>query len=203
MKNKLIPLLLGFVASTSFAGVTYTPPQEPKVSIAQTQVSSYRPQQGVHFAPVINAEPIHHVEAYSELKTYCTPINVPVYSNTPVVEQYHHSGSNNALGTVVGAVVGVALAKGTNVPQALGGIVGASVGNELTKERTTTRVVGYNRQVVGYEQRQNCQQVNVPMERNVVIGYNVTYDDNGTLKRIIMSSHPGAHVRLVTTTRIQ
>lgn len=203
MKNKLIPLLLGFVASTSFAGVTYTAPQEQKVAVAQTQVTSYRPQQGVHFAPVVDVQPVHHAESYSEVKTYCTPVNVPVYRSTPVVEQYHHSGSNNVLGTVVGAVVGVALTKGTNMPQAVGGIIGAGVGNEITKERTTTRIVGYNREIVGYEQRQNCERVNVPMQRMVVIGYNVTYDDNGVLKNIVMTRHPGQHVRLVTTTSIQ
>ena len=43
---------------------------------------------------------------------------------------------------------------------------------------------------------QKCEVVHGSYERKVVIGYNVTYDDNGTLKTVTMTRHPGAYVKI-------
>jgi uncharacterized protein YcfJ len=197
MKFKIL-LLSALIASGASAEIRRSQ-ESPTIIQPQTSVVTYAPSSGVRFAPVVRVEPVYHAESYSEIIYSCSISSVPVYRNTPIVE--NRTRDNSALTTLIGAVVGVAVA-GSDM-RAMGALAGGAIGYSMGSESTRNVVTGYNTEIVGYQDQQLCQQVNVPMQRMAVIGYSVNYDDNGVIKNIRMSTHPGSHIRLVTTTRIE
>ena len=64
---------------------------------------------------------------------------------------------------------------------ALGAVVGAIVGAGVSNGNVGATVIG----------------------GAIIVGYLVTYEDNGEKKTISTTVHPGTHVRLVTTTRTE
>jgi uncharacterized protein YcfJ len=201
MKVKLLVLSLALASSGAFAGVRYT--QEVQVDpvphapvTGPVTIAPLHPVDGVRMVPVVRVDPIQHAETYSQTEYVCSPISVPVYQQVPVVS---HVQSNSNAGLILGTIAGVALTKGT--AQIGGAIVGGAIGHAIDNTpRTVTH--GYTTQLVGYRQQQNCQSRSVPYERLATIGYNVTYVDRGETKTITMGYHPGTHVRLRTTTRL-
>lgn len=192
-------LLLSALVATSVNAEVRHSRESPNVQAPTAPVVTYAPSSGVRFAPVVRVEPVYHAESYSETRYQCTVTSVPVYRNTPIVES--RTRDNSALTTLIGAVVGVAVA-GSDM-RAVGALAGGAIGYSMGSESTRNVVTGYSSEFLGYQDQQNCQPVSVPMQRMAVIGYSVNYDDNGTIKNIRMTTHPGSHIRLVTTTRIE
>jgi uncharacterized protein YcfJ len=202
MKLKALAVAMAFITGAAQAGVRYT--QEVQVDpiphapiTAPVTVAPVVPQDGIRMIPVVRVDPIQHAESFSQTEYVCSPINVPVYQHVPVTSQVQN---NSHAGLILGTIAGVALTKGT--AQIGGAIVGGAIGHAIdSAPRTVTH--GYTTQFVGYRQQQNCQAKSVPYERLVTIGYNVTYVDRGETKTITMGYHPGTHVRLRVTTRLE
>jgi uncharacterized protein YcfJ len=201
MKMKTLAVAMALVASGVHAEVRFSQEvykEQPVHTQPQvTQVASARPFNGTRMVPVVRVDPIQHMQSYSHTEYVCNVVNVPVYRNTPVVSQ---TQGNGTLGMVLGTIVGVALTQGD--ARVAGAIVGGAIGHAAASSPRTT-VHGYTPEFVGYRQQQSCQPQNVLYEKPVVIGYNVVYNDAGELKTVTMSNHPGSHVRLTTTTRIE
>jgi uncharacterized protein YcfJ len=198
MKLKALAVAMAVIATGAHAEVRFSQEVYKEEPVQpQTQVATYRPFNGTRMVPVVRVDPIQHMQSFSHREYVCNTVNVPVYQNTPVVTQTQGDGT---LGMVLGTIVGVALTKGD--ARIAGGIIGGAVGHAAGSAPRTT-VQGYTTEFVGYQQRQSCQPQNVLYEKPVVIGYNVVYNDAGELKTITMSTHPGTHIRLTTTTRIE
>lgn len=196
MKLKAVAVALALLAGGVQAEVQIAPTQEkPVVSPAPAVVYSV-PTDGVRYAPVVRIEPIRHNQSMPQTVHVCTPVSIPIYRNV-----YRPTGdAMQAVSTLVGAAVGASLVKGDN--KWAGGLMGAAAGAAIGKPMNPHPYHGVP-EVIGYEQRQHCTVQASSYDYPVIIGYNVTYDDNGVLKTITMTNHPGSHIRLITSTRIQ
>jgi uncharacterized protein YcfJ len=200
MKLKALAVAMAVIAGGAQAEVRFSQEVHRADSIPQPQVThvvSYRPTTGTIFVPVVSVEPIHHMQSFSHVEHICTTVSVPMYRNTPVVSQSQGDGT---LGMILGAIAGVALTKGD--ARVAGGIIGGAVGH-AAGSAPRTHVHGYTQEFVGYRQQQSCQPQTVVYQKPVVIGYNVVYNDGDKLVTVTRSSHPGTHMRLTTTTRLE
>lgn len=200
MKLKALAIAMAAIATSVHAEVRFSQEVHRAEHVPHpqaTQVVRYSPSVATRMAPVVKIDPIYRRKAHSHFENVCTTIEVPVYRNTPVVS---HSQGDGTLGMLIGAIAGVALTKGD--ARVAGGIIGGAVGH-AAGSAPRTHVHGYTQEFVGYRQQQSCKPELIVYERNDIIGYNVVYDDHGQLINITMSSHPGTHVRLTTTTRLE
>jgi uncharacterized protein YcfJ len=155
------------------------------------------PNQLIRYAPVVNIETMSKLETGVTQRQLCGVTTVPIQRNVPIVEPtYNQSGA--LIGTVIGAAIGHRVSGGNSGATIVGGVVGAGVGGNSGQ-----RIVGHTTQTIGYQQQNTCQIIEEPYSRNVIVGYLVTYDDNGVRKTISTTVHPGPYVRLVTTTRTE
>ena len=147
-------------------------------------------------APVINVVPVHHAQSFPQTSYVCRQDAVPVYRGAPITSVTHQRNSGfDALGVLIGAAVGGAVVSKSE--RLAGALVGGAVGHVVTSQPSTiTTVHGYTPEFVGYRDIQKCEVVHGSYEKNVVIGYNVTYSVNGALKTITVAEHPGTHLRL-------
>lgn len=174
--------------------------QGPLTGSSQTYTPSplYNvPNQLIRYAPIVNIETMSKQETGVTQRQVCGVTTVPIQRNVPIVEPtYNQSGA--LLGAVIGAAIGHGVSNGNSGATIVGGAVGAGVGGN-----SGHRVVGHTTQTIGYQQQNTCQILEEPYSRNVIVGYLVTYEDNGERKTISTTVHPGTHVRLVTTTRTE
>jgi len=194
------------VATTAHAEVRFS--KDPKQNEPRTldgQSHSYKPSplynvpnQLVRYAPIVNIETMSKLETGVTQRQICGVTTVPIQKNVPIVEGRYVHPADAALGAFVGAIVGAGVSNGNVGATVIGGAIGAGVATNSNQ-----RVVGYSTQTVGYQQQNTCQILEEPYSRNVIVGYLVTYEDNGEKKTISTTVHPGTHVRLVTTTRTE
>ena len=115
-------------------------------------------------AEVIDVRPIYNQVTYSDPVNTCRNVSVPVYGNTR---------RNDPAGTLFGAVLGGAVGNhfgngsGRDAMTVLGAILGADMAQNA------------NRQVVGYQNQQQCDTNYVRRVEKVVSGYDTTYSWNG------------------------
>ena len=193
------------VATTAHAEVRFSKdPRQNEPRTLDGQSHSYKPSplynvpnQLIRYAPIVNIETMSKMETGVTQRQVCGVTTVPIQRNVPIVESTH-SSTGAAVGAVVGAVIGAAVSNGNSGATIVGGAVGAGIGSNSGQ-----RVVGYSTQTVGYQQQNTCQILEEPYSRNIIVGYLVTYEDNGEKKTISTTVHPGTHVRLVTTTRTE
>lgn len=155
------------------------------------------PDKLVRYAPIVNIETMSKLETGVTQRQICGVTTVPIQRNVPIVEPTHSPGGA-VVGAVIGAVVGSAVSNGNPGVTIAGGAIGAGVG-----VNSSQRVVGHTTQTIGYQQQNTCQIIEEPYSRNIIVGYLITYDDNGQRKTISSTVHPGTHVRLVTSTRTE
>ncbi len=194
------------VATTAHAEVRFSKDpkrNEPRSLDGQSQTYTPSPlynvpNQLVRYAPIVNIETMSKLETGVTQRQVCGVTTVPIQKNVPIVEGRYVHPADAALGAVVGAVIGAGVSNGNVGATVIGGAIGAGVATNSNQ-----RVVGYSTQTVGYQQQNTCQIIEEPYSRNVIIGYLITYEDNGEKKTISSTVHPGTHVRLVTTTRTE
>ena len=175
---------------------------EPRMFDSQSQ--DYKPSplynvpdKLVRHAPVVHVDVVTKTETGLTQRQVCGVTTVPIQRNVPIVEPTYSQGGA-LLGAVIGAAIGHGVSNGNSGATIVGGAVGAGVGSNSGQ-----RVVGHATQTIGYQQQNTCQIIDEPYSRNVIVGYLVTYEDNGERKTISTTVHPGTHVRLVTTTRTE
>jgi len=156
------------------------------------------PDKLIRYAPIVNIETVSKRETGVTQRQVCGITTVPVQQNVAIVEPVPVNPTNVIFGAIVGAAIGSGVSNGNSGATALGGVIGAGAASNSGQ-----RVVGYTTQTIGYRQQNTCQIIEEPYDRNIIVGYLVTYEDNGQRKTISSSVHPGTHVRLVTTTRTE
>lgn len=154
--------------------------------------------QSVTTVPVTSVEPVQHREVISVPRQVCGVRTVPVYNTAPVYHTYRDPNSPAPIiGMIVGAVAGYhGMTSAPGLGAMLGGAVGYSVGDHVRSTHpywTGQTVTG-----VTYHNQHFCQTQYETMEASRTIGYRVTYQLDGIQKTVIMTSHPGSHIRLVT-----
>jgi uncharacterized protein YcfJ len=202
MKLKALAVAIAMMATGVNAEVRLHKESEPSWS----QGNSYSPSplynqnnDLVRHFPVVRVEPIVEKQHYNVVQHVCTSNQVPMYRDVPVTQVTEPSPSAPLVGLLLGAAIGNSVAKGNNRTPAT--IAGAAIGYHVGSS-PSSRVVGYTTEHVGYHQVNNCQPVSQSHSRDIIIAYQVTYDDNGTFRTITSRSHPGQYVRVVTSTRI-
>ena len=168
------------------------------LSLALTTIASAA-QTSTEYIPVLSVTPVINSQSYVVQRPVCTTVSEPVYQTQPMYQQYRNPDqSAPVVGMLLGAAIG-AMIPGGNA--ALNAVVGGGTGYMLGEgSRTSNVYVGQQTGVVGYRNFQNCYNSSETLYRDVIIGYNVTYRYNGMIKMVTMMQHPGAHLRIVTTT---
>lgn len=205
MKFKILATAIMFAATAVHAEVRFSKDPKPSESrIQNTRGTSYLetpmydvPNKIVRSAPIVNVETMSKLETGVTQRQICGVSSVPIHRNVAITEPIHNSGTA-AFGAIIGAVIGHSISNGNSGATLIGGAIGAGAGSQ-----SGHRVVGHTTQIVGYQQQNTCQIIEEPYSRNIIVGYLVTYDDNGERKTISTTMHPGTHVRLVTTTKTE
>jgi uncharacterized protein YcfJ len=171
------------------------------LALATTALSSTA-QNSTEYLPVLSATPVINQQSYVVQRPVCNIVTEPVYQTQPMYQQYRNPDqSAPVVGMILGAAIGAMIPGGS---QGLNALVGGTTGFMLGEgSRNTNVYVGQQTGVVGYRNFQNCYNTQETLYRDVIIGYNVTYTQNGTTKTTTMSRNPGTHIRIVTTTSIQ
>lgn len=158
-------------------------------------------QQDVFYAPVISVAPIERtVTSYELSEPICTIVSVPVERRVPIYREVTEQG-NPALGIILGAVIGNQLFQGGDGSRTAGGFLGAAVGNSLAGDRRHT-IVEYQIET-HYVDRQKCERHRQAVTRQVTDGYTVVYEFQGRHRTITTKRHPGAHIKITTSYRIE
>lgn len=164
-------------------------------------VSAGATAQEVTYAPVISVSPIERqFTSYELTEPICTITQVPVERRIPVYREVIRDSSAPLLGMIVGAAIGHHLARGGD-NRAIGTVLGAGVGYTMVDNQRYSQIVEY-RTEIHYENRQSCSRRSELVTRNIVDGYRVVYEFQGIQRVITMKSHPGAHVKIVTSHQI-
>ena len=158
-------------------------------------------QQDVVYAPVISVTPIERMFSSYELsEPICTIVTVPVERRVPVYREVIEQG-NPALGMIVGALVGNQLFQHGDGSRTIGTIVGGAVGSSFTGDRRYTVVE--HRSEIHYVEQQKCERQSQFVTRPVIEGYTVVYEFQGRHRTITTKRHPGAHIKITTSYRIE
>lgn len=175
--------------------------------------------QEIKHAKVISVSPIESLVQSYEPRNVCVKVQVPVYKtvpyqvrvDTPVVT-YRETRDSAApiLGMLVGAAIGNRVFNGD--ARFAGTFLGASVGYGLASGNSshqaqvvnqTSYVTEFRREFQGVTIQDECRQENTLVHKNITTGYNVTYMLNGVNRTVVMNSHPGEYVRVITTTTVE
>lgn len=171
--------------------------------------------QEIRYAKVLSVFPLESVHQFNEPRQICNRVSVPVYQDVPVqvlVESpvVSHTQTNPAaplLGMLIGAAIGNRAFSGD--ARLAGTFLGAAVGTAVgeSSSRTTyvtshpTYVTQYRREMT-IQYRDECRIRHETVNRTVVVGYNVTYQLDGINKTVVMNSHPGEYVKVITSTTV-
>ena len=115
-------------------------------------------------AHVVDVRPVYRQVTYSDPVNTCHNVSVPMYGSTR---------PSNPIDTFFGAVLGGAIGNqfgsgdGRDAMTVLGAILGADMAQNA------------NRQVVGYQNQQQCNTNYVRRVERVIDGYDTTYSWNG------------------------
>lgn len=173
MKHKLLAVSLVLATSSSFA-------------------------QGIRLATVTHVEPVRHTEVISVPRRVCSAQTVPVYNTVPVVQTYRDP---NSIAPVVGLIVGAAIGyHAMGSAPGLGAMLGGSVGYSIGDHARTSHPywTGQTVSTVTYHNLSSCYVHHETMEVMRTIGYRVTYELDGIKSAVVMATHPGSHIRIVT-----
>lgn len=161
-------------------------------------------QEQVHMARVIHVSPIQTQQMSHELSApICTYTSVPTHRRIPVVREAQvRDPAVPAMAALLGAVIANQALRGSD-GRVAGTLIGASVGYAAADGYSSNRgVVEYHTEV-HYEQRESCRTEYVPVYRNVITGYRVTFINRGIQTTVVMNSHPGDYVKIVTSYRVE
>lgn len=168
--------------------------------LASLVAFSVNAQERVQLARVISVSPIETHERSLELSApICTIVSTPVQRVVPVVRDVQvRDPAVPAMAALLGAVIANQAFRGSDA-RAAGTLLGASVGYAAADGYAPSRSIEY-RTEIHYEQRESCRTEYVPVFRPVITGYRVTFIHRGTQTTIVMNSHPGEYVKIVTST---
>lgn len=167
-------------------------------------------QESAILAKVVSVTPIETMRPSIELTAPVCSITYVQVARTVAVPVFREQPAPSPLlGMIVGAAIGSQVFKGDG--RAAGTLLGAAVaygalgGNAQPHNyghQTYQNAVQYQTQYV-MEPRESCQTFHETVYKPVISGYRVTYILNGQTNTIMMNRHPGEHVRIVTSYRVE
>jgi len=147
---------------------------------------------GYDFAKVVDVQPVFENINVAEPREECW--NEPVtYTEGPVYDGYR-SGTPEIVGGIIGGLIGNQFGSGSGraAATAAGVALGASVAHDNQNRRYYNNAPRYERTVT---ERRCVVREDYRSERQL-IGYDVTYDYNGTIGRTFSRQQPGTELRV-------
>lgn len=180
------------------------------VSSAAMAEHAYGPQYGgqgydngpqLDYAEVVSVDPIIEMVQDSVPREVCwnERVTVPQYSGR----------RDNAGASVLGAIIGGALGntaghgRGRRAATIAGAVIGGAIGNSSVRNNDRYYNDGPYGHNNGYRSRneRQCRVENDYVEREQVVGYNVTYRYNGQIFQTQTAAHPGNRIRVEVQVR--
>jgi uncharacterized protein YcfJ len=166
---------------------------------AQSGFYDDRPAAGVgyDFARVVDARPVYEEVGYAEPREVCW--NEPVrHVYQEPAPRYHRRGSDTPeiVGGIIGGLVGNQFGSGSG--RAAATVAGVALGASIARdaERDSRYYDGYSRRYERTTYERRCElQEDYRSERELV-GYEVTWDYNGTIGHSFARQHPGSEIRV-------
>ncbi len=162
------------------------------ITDASAQAPYARGSVGYDFAKVVDVQPVYENVNVAEPREECW--NEPVtYVESPV-----YGGPRSATPEIVGGIIGGLIGNqfgsgsGRAAATAAGVALGASVAHDNQYRRYYNGAPRYERTV---SERRCALRENYRSERQL-IGYDVTYDYNGTIGRTFSDQPPGTEIRV-------
>ncbi len=134
----------------------------------------------IQYGQVIEVQPIYQTVSIPEERQVCEQRRSNRYSHS------NRNNQNNAGRAILGGIIGGAIGNrfgsgnGRDASTALGILIGAGVGASKGHQKA----------------RHNCYIETNYYEENRFMGYDVTYDFNGSLYHTQVQEHPGDRIRL-------
>lgn len=166
------------------------------LTLALAAAASSAAGQSYGIATVTHVEPVQHRGVVSVPRQVCGVQSTPIYNTAPVYGTYKDPNSPAPIvGMIVGAVVGYhAMGNAPGLGAMLGGTVGYSVGDRVRSSHPYW--TGQTVSTVTYHNQTYCTVQNETMEVMRTIGYRVTYVYDGISNTVVMTNHPGSHIRV-------
>ena len=120
------------------------------------------------YGKVTNVKPVYTQVVQQTPKQVCKQVQVPVYGNTGQT-----NNGNAILGAIIGGVIGNQFGSGSGkeAATAVGAAIGAVKGSQT----------GQNKQIVGYQNVNQCHTEYASSSKSVVNEYDISYNVNGCL----------------------
>ena len=155
----------------------------------------YDTSNGYDYARVTNVRPIVETYQVSEPVEQCFEERVPV-------ERYAHGGRKESrtpeiLGAILGAAVGHQFGggRGKDVATVAGAVLGGSIGRDIKNDsRRHYRDDHY--QGARYQTVSRCEVTEVYRTEEQIVGYDVSYEYQGTVYHTRMPNDPGRQIRV-------
>ena len=131
------------------------------VAVAQAIASSI-----TQYGKVTQVRPVHTQVSQQTPRQVCEQVQVPIYANNGQT-----NNGNAILGAIIGGVIGNQFGKGdgNKAATAVGAAIGAVKGSQT----------GNNRQIIGYQNTNQCRTVYNTSTVSVVNEYDITYRVGG------------------------
>ena len=120
------------------------------------------------YGKVTNVKPVYTQVVQQTPRQVCKQVQVPVYGNTGQT-----NNGNAILGAIIGGVIGNQFGSGSGkeAATAVGAAIGAVKGSQT----------GQNKQIVGYQNVNQCHTEYASSSKSVVNEYDISYNVNGTI----------------------
>jgi uncharacterized protein YcfJ len=153
--------------------------------------------QPVRYANVVTVSDAHENRVVSyNYQTVCRNESQPIYSNVPIYSEVYHQNPREQpwLRAIAGMLIGAHIG-GSGDARVAGALIGGAVGHATSGPVYGQTIVGYSTQIVGYQNRPVCENVQVPIYA-VERKYIVVYELDGHTHSVTLPYHPGNTIRV-------
>lgn len=153
---------------------------------------------GYDFARVVDVQPVYDDVSYAQPREVCW--NEPVtYVEQPRYARYERprSGTPEIVGGIIGGLIGNQFGHGDG--RAAATIAGVALGASVARDNQRYRGGYYESYGPRYERTVNerrCEVRDDYRSERQLIGYDVTYDYNGTIGHTFSERQPGTEIRV-------
>ena len=135
----------------------------------------------VVYGKVTNVQPVYTQVVNQTPRQVCKQVQVPVYGNNGQT-----NNGNAVLGAIIGGVIGNQFGKGdgNKAATAIGAAIGAVKGSQS----------GQGKQIVGYQNVNQCHTEYSSSTKSVVNEYDITYNVNGTIIKMRVNRAVGGNM---------
>lgn len=187
VRSSLLALSLAFAGVAAAQGYDPLPP--PVERHAESGVT-------YDFARVVDVQPVYDEVGYAQPRQTCW--NEPVtYVEQPRYARHRHSDTPEILGGIIGGVIGNQFGSGSG--RAAATVAGVALGASVARDNQRYRHHGGYGYGPSYEYtvtERRCEVREDYRRERELIGYDVTYDYQGTIGRTFSEREPGTEIRV-------